>query len=65
MSEFFGLWDESLADIIVHRVLSNKELWGTDLTLLEGFEKTVAKKLKGFIRSGTMSEIAAYSRPAS
>ncbi|HZZ75193.1 MAG TPA: tagaturonate reductase [Puia sp.] len=65
VSEFFGLWDESSADIIVHRVLSNKELWGADLTMLEGFEKTVTKKLKGFIRSGTMSEIAAYSKPAS
>ena len=64
-SEFFGLWDESLADVIVNRVLSNTGLWGTDLTLLEGFANSVAKKLKGFIRSGTMSEISAYSRPAS
>jgi tagaturonate reductase len=65
VSEFFGLWDESLADVIVNRVLSNAGLWGTDLTLLEGFEYSVAKKLKGFIRSGTMSEISAYSGPAS
>jgi tagaturonate reductase len=65
VSEFFGLWDEGMADLIVNRVLSNAGLWGTDLTLLEGFEYLVAKKLKGFIRSGTMSEISAYSRPAS
>ncbi|HEX3080522.1 MAG TPA: tagaturonate reductase [Puia sp.] len=64
-SEFFGLWDEGLADLVVNRVLSNVGLWGTDLTLLDGFENSVAKKLKGFIRSGTMSEISAYSRPAS
>jgi tagaturonate reductase len=64
VSEFFGLWDERLADVIVNRVLSNTGLWGADLTLLEGFEYSVAKKLKGFIRSGTMSEISAYSRPA-
>lgn len=64
-SEFFGLWDESLADVIVNRVLSNIGLWGADLTLLEGFEKSVAKKFRGFIRSGTMSEIAAYSGRAS
>ncbi len=62
--EFFGLWDEGLADVIVSRVLSNTGLWGTDLTLLEGFTNSVTKKLKGFIRSGTMSEISAYSRPA-
>ena len=64
-SEFFGLWDEGLTDLVVNRVLSNVGLWGTDLTLLDGFENLVAKKLKGFIRSGTMSEISAYSRPAS
>ena len=64
VSEFFGLWDEGLADVIVNRVLSNTGLWGTDLTKLEGFANSVTKKLKGFIRSGTMSEISAYSGPA-
>ena len=64
-SEFFGLWEEGMADVIVHRVLSNTGLWGSDLTLLAGFANTVTRKLKGFIRSGTMSEIATYSRPAS
>jgi tagaturonate reductase len=62
VAEFFGIWDESLADVIVNRVLSNTGLWGTDLTLLEGFVNSVSKKLKGFIRSGTMHEISAYSR---
>jgi len=65
VSEFFGLWDEGLADVIVNAVLSNTGLWGTDLTLLEGFTNSVTKKIKGFIRSGTMSEISAYSGPAS
>ena len=64
VSEFFGLWDEGSADVIVNRVLSNTSLWGTDLTLLEGFANSVTKKLKSFIRSGTMSAISAYSRPA-
>jgi tagaturonate reductase len=63
--EFFGLWDEGLADLVVNRILSNTGLWGTDLTLLEGFTNSVTKKLKHFIRSGTMSEISAYSRPVS
>jgi len=64
-SEFFGLWEEGLADVIVSRVLSNTGLWGTDLTLFEGFANSVTKKLKGFIRSGTMSEMSAYSNSAS
>jgi tagaturonate reductase len=65
VSEFFGLWDERSADAIVERVLSNKGLWGSDLTRLEGFANAVFKKLKGFIRSGTMSEIAAYPKHTS
>jgi tagaturonate reductase len=64
VSEFFGLWDEGLADVIVNRVLSNASFWGTDLTLLEGFANSVTKKLKSFIRSGTMSVISAYYKPA-
>ena len=65
VSEFFGLWDEGLADAIVNRVLSNTGLWGSDLTLFEGFANSVTKKLKHFIRSGTMSEIATYSKSVS
>jgi tagaturonate reductase len=65
VSEFFGLWEEGLADVVVYRVLSNVGLWGTDLTLLEGFANSVTKKLKGFVQSGTMFEISAYSRPSS
>jgi tagaturonate reductase len=65
VSEFFGIWDEGLADVVVNRVLSNRGLWGTDLTLLEGFANSVGKKLKGFIRSGTMQEISAYSKSVS
>jgi tagaturonate reductase len=64
VNEFFGLWDESPTDIIVHKVLSNAGLWGTDLTLLEGFSNSVTKKLKGFIRAGTMQEISVYPGPA-
>ncbi|HEY2350030.1 MAG TPA: tagaturonate reductase [Puia sp.] len=63
-NEFFGIWDESQADVIVNKVLSNTGLWGTDLTLLEGFSGSVTKKLKGFIRSGTLHEISVYTRPA-
>jgi tagaturonate reductase len=58
-SEFFGLWDERSVDNIVERVLSNADLWGSDLTQLEGFSDSVIRKLKGFIRQGTLQEIAA------
>src|SRR5450432_10057 len=62
-SIFYGIWDEGSVDQIVRSVLSNKELWFEDLTLLDGFAASVTKKLKGFIRVGTMQEIMAYSKP--
>jgi len=60
---FHGLWEEGSVDAIVTRILSERDLWGEDLNGLEGFAATVGKKLKGFIRKGTLQEIAAYSRP--
>ena len=60
---FYGLWDERSVDTIVTKVLSNTELWNEDLTRLEGFTAAVAKKLKSFIRRGTLQEIAAYTKP--
>jgi tagaturonate reductase len=65
VSEFFGLWDEAFTDVIVKRVLSDSGLWGTDLTNLEGFANSVAEKLTGFICSGTLPVISAYSSPIS
>jgi tagaturonate reductase len=62
-NEFFGLWDEGSVEMVVNKVLSNDGLWAADLTLLEGFASSVTKKLKGFIRGGTMQEISAYSKP--
>ena len=55
---FYGLWDERSVDTIVTKVLSNTDLWNEDLTRLEGFAEAVAKKLKSFIRRGTLQEIA-------
>ena len=61
--QFYGLWDEGSIDTVVTRVLSNKELWPDDLTRLNGFTASVSRKLKGFIRHGTMLEISAYIKP--
>jgi tagaturonate reductase len=63
-ADFYGLWDEVSVDLIVNRILSNEAIWSADLTRLEGFAASVTRKLKGFIRSGTMHEISAYSKPA-
>jgi tagaturonate reductase len=61
-SIFYGIWDEGSVDQIVRSVLSNKELWFEDLTQLAGFAESVTRKLKGFIRYGSLHEIAAYSK---
>jgi tagaturonate reductase len=62
-ADFYGLWDEGSVDHIVNTVLSNRELWRSDLTRYEGLAASVTRKLKRFIRVGTMQEIAAYSKP--
>jgi tagaturonate reductase len=62
-ADFYGIWDEGSVDHIVNTVLSNRDLWDSDLTRYEGFAESVTRKLKRFIRVGTMQEIAAYSKP--
>ena len=61
-SLFYGIWEERSVDQIGMSVLSNKELWLEDLTRLPGFADSVIRKLKGFIRYGSLHVIAAYSK---
>ena len=45
---FYQSWKENPASKdLVHIVLSNKELWGTDLTEINGFEALVLQNLEG------------------
>jgi tagaturonate reductase len=60
---FHGLWEERTVDHIVQKVLSNTDFWNDDLTRLEGFADCVTRKMKNFIRSGTMHEISEYHSP--
>jgi tagaturonate reductase len=60
---FYGIWEEGRIEHIVSSILSNKELWSEDLTMMEGFAASVTRRLKGFIRNGTLHEIAAYTKP--
>ena len=63
-ADFYGIWEEVSIDHIVNRILSDTSLWKEDLTRFEAFAATVAKKLKSFIRVGTLPEIAAYKNPS-
>jgi tagaturonate reductase len=62
-ADFYGIWDEASIDQTVYRILSNAGLWKEDLTRFDGFNLSVARKLKSFIRVGTLPEIAAYKKP--
>ncbi len=62
VTHFHGIWDEGSVEHIVSTILSDKQLWSGDLTELPGFAESVTNKLKGFIRHGSLQEIAAYSK---
>ena len=38
---FYGLWQRAAAEEIIHEVLQNTSFWGTDLSVLRGFEAAV------------------------
>lgn len=50
-SYFAEEWKNSDLVQMVHRILSNRELWGEDLTTLEGFEESVAYHLANLFNS--------------
>ena len=45
-------WVGASVDEVVHAVLSNKTLWDTDLTRLEGFEAAVITELTQLMEKG-------------
>ena len=47
---FYDLWQQLPADRVVEKVLSDKNLWGADLTALNGFMATVQYFLNQFGR---------------
>ena len=55
---FFDLWkSDLLVNKLVEAVLSNKELWGEDISEFEPFSKSVADKLSSMITNGVRNTI--------
>jgi len=55
---FFNLWKSDLpVNKLVETVLSNKELWGEDISEFEAFSKSVADKLSSMITNGVRNTI--------
>ncbi len=49
---FQTIWQNSNVDEIVIAVLKNQSLWGSDLSLLNGFENAITQQLKLFMAGG-------------
>lgn len=58
---FYGLKNSIPADILTYTILSNTELWGTDLTLLPGFENAVRQDYDAMQKQGVLKVIEALS----
>jgi tagaturonate reductase len=54
---FSKVWENAGADQVVKTVLSNKDLWGADLTGLPGFEAAVSAELNKIMTTGRRETI--------
>ncbi|HMU47160.1 MAG TPA: tagaturonate reductase [Chitinophagaceae bacterium] len=55
---FHNLWLDKNADEVAHEVMSNEELWDTDLTKLPGLLQTVKELLQDFKANGVLQTIS-------
>lgn len=55
--KFYKLWCDKPADALVKEVLKDKELWGHDLTQLEGFLQSVTNDLQSIIDNGAKATL--------
>ena len=56
---FYDVWNSTSPDKIAEAVLSNDELWDTDLTSLPGFLNAVNEQLKEMMQSGVLATVTA------
>lgn len=61
---YYELWQNNDAEQVVRAALKNEAQWGTDLTLLNGFEQSVWLWLSGFIRNGVVETLSHEPNPA-
>jgi tagaturonate reductase len=50
-------WNGNDSDRVVENVLSDKNLWGTDLSVLNGFAEAVKTSLRSLIKNGAMTSL--------
>ena len=55
---FYHLWNGDLSpDILIHQVLSNKDLWGEDISTFTPFREAVSEKLTHMLTHGVRNTI--------
>lgn len=59
---FYGLKNSIPSDIFAYTILSNTELWGTDLTLLPGFLSAVQQDYATIAKQGALQAIDLLSK---
>jgi tagaturonate reductase len=50
--KFYDLWQHSSVEAMVNEVLKDESLWGTNLSILPGFETMVTNDLKNIMNDG-------------
>ena len=55
---FYHLWNGDLSpDILIHQVLSNRDLWGEDISAFTAFRESVSEKLTEMLSHGVRNTI--------
>ena len=58
---FYDVWKNPKAEEVVTTILSNQDLWGTDLTLLKDFSENVTTHLSNMITIGVKEVVSALN----
>jgi tagaturonate reductase len=58
---FYEIWQNNNTDEVVDKVLSNQQLWGSDLTKLKGFAENVTTHLSNMMSFGVREVISALN----
>lgn len=54
---YYDLWQQGSAEYVVSMALRNEDLWGTDLSRLDGFEMSVKQNLQCLVQDGAMQTL--------
>ena len=58
MLEFYYSHRNDTPEELIHAVMTNTEMWGTDLTAVEDFEEAAARILKTIREEGALKAFA-------